>query len=108
MARADHALTVLAPLEHLDDAAPLKHFTRGLEALIKDEFAPCIGHLRKGVELNRDNEPLNRDMTMLIDRVNALMDNAPETTAPTEPPAQPSAEAEAEVRTDFSLYRTQN
>ena len=93
MARPDRAQVVLAPLEGLDDSAALKHFKRGLEALMRDDFAQCIVHLRTGIELNKENEPLNRDMSMLMNHVAAV----PTADAPAGSPV---------VRTDFSLYST--
>lgn len=100
MARPDHALAVLAPLENLDDASALKHFKRGLEALIQDDFANCIACLRNGIDLNHENAPLNRDMRMLIDRVSEVLAAA----TPAEALTEPSLETETQVRTDFSLY----
>lgn len=99
MARPDHAIAVLGPLEALDDLAALKHFKRGLEALIRDDFGNCIGHLRTGIELNRENAPLNRDMTMLMERV-------AEVAAKNSASASPATAADESnsVRTDFSLY----
>ena len=101
MARPDHALTVLGPLENLDDSAALKYFKRGLEALIKDDFSNCIDHLQRGIELNRDNAPLNRDMTMLMEKVKEAAANSkpPDTSAP-----NTEQSSESSVRTDFSLY----
>lgn len=89
MAQPHHTMAVLSPLEELDDTSPLKHFKRGLEALIADDFAACLRALTCGIELNRDNPPLNRDMQMIIDRVQPLVG------APREQDG---------VRTDFSLY----
>jgi hypothetical protein len=94
MARPDHTSAVLAPFESLDDSSPFKHFKRGLDALIRDDFGNCVAHLREGIALNKENEPLNRDMAMLIDRVTAALSEA------TNNPA-PGGDA---VRTDFSLY----
>jgi tetratricopeptide (TPR) repeat protein len=89
LAQPHHTLAVLAPLEELPDESPLKHFKRGLEALIADDFAACLQALTHGVELNRDNPALNRDMQLIIDQVRPLA------SAPREQDA---------VRTDFSLY----
>lgn len=101
MARPDHATTVLAPLENLDDSSALKHFKRGLEALIRDDLANCLVHLRDGIERNTENPPLNRDMNLLASKVgealaaaNGTQDKGPE---------KSSADA---IRTDFSLYST--
>jgi len=106
MARPNESVDIWAPLEALDDGAALKYFKRGLEALIRDDFASCIGFLQHGIELNTQNAPLNRDMTLIIDRVRETTAGAPEPVAP--PPAAPSQPAAAQnsdrVRTDFSLY----
>jgi hypothetical protein len=102
MARPDHSLSVLAPLEDLDDTAALKHFKRGLEALIRDDFAHCIEHLRDGIALNKEIEPLNRDMSMLMERVTATMAEAEKAKAE----ASSAETAASAVRTDFSLYST--
>ena len=95
MARPDHAIAVLAPLEDLDDASPFKHFKHGLESLIRDDFANCIVHLRDGMALNTANPPLNRDMSMLMTKVSEALVAKDKASAPETP-----------VRTDFSLYST--
>jgi len=92
MAQPHHALAVLGPLEELPDDAALKHFKRGLEALIHDNFAACLDALQRGIEGNRDNAALNRDMQLIIDRVKPLTQSGG---------GQSDASA---VRTDFSLY----
>lgn len=108
MARPAESVAVWAPLEQLDDGAALKSFKRGLEALIRDDFSTCIEHLQHGIRLNTQNAPLNRDMTLIIDRVRETTAGAPQPVTPpiqADPsppaPAQPAAER---VRTDFSLY----
>jgi tetratricopeptide (TPR) repeat protein len=108
MARPQESIATWAPLEKLDDAAALKSFKRGLEALIRDDFAACIDHLQRGIRLNTQNAPLNRDMTMIIDRVRETTVGAPEPVTPmvqpvAAPPSPPQPPAER-VRTDFSLY----
>jgi hypothetical protein len=95
MAQPHHTVAVLAPLEELGDESPLKHFKRGLEALINDDFAGCIAALTRGIELNTQNAPLNGDMQLLIDRVQEVVRTAQ--TARDEG-------AEDSVRTDFSAY----
>ena len=99
MAQPNESIDVWAPLEKLDESAALKAFKRGLEALIRDDFPACINYLQQGIQLNTQNAPLNRDMSMIVDRVR-------EAGAPEEQPA-PVVEAPpaaAAVRTDFSLY----
>jgi tetratricopeptide (TPR) repeat protein len=68
-ARLQLGLAIWAPLEELDESAALKAFKRGLEALIRDDFSTCIGFLQRGIALNKQNAPLNHDMSQLIDRV---------------------------------------
>jgi tetratricopeptide (TPR) repeat protein len=69
MAQPDDSLAVWAPLEQLEETAALKAFKRGLEALVHDDFPACIGHLRRGIDLNTQNATLNDDMSQLIERV---------------------------------------
>jgi tetratricopeptide (TPR) repeat protein len=97
LAQPQHCVAVLAPLESLEDDAPLKLFKRGLEALIKDDFADCLQQLRRGIELNTQNEPLNRDMALLIERVTTVLREQ-------ESAAQTAEQDGDGVRTDFSLY----
>lgn len=92
LAQPDHSLQLLAPLEQLADDSPLKHFKRGLEALIRDDFAACVQALEQGIALNRDNAPLNADMQLIVSRVRGLAD------------ANRESQDAAAVRTDFSLY----
>jgi tetratricopeptide (TPR) repeat protein len=99
LAQPHHTIEVLAPLGDLGDDAPLKHFKQGLEALIEDRFADCIEAMRSGIALNRENEPLNRDMTLIVDKAaQALADGERVRT-----PANENADS-AVLRTDFSLY----
>ena len=69
MAQPDDSLAIWAPLEELEETAALKAFKRGLEALIRDDFSSCIGILQRGIDLNKQNAPLNHDMTQLIAKV---------------------------------------
>jgi tetratricopeptide (TPR) repeat protein len=102
MAQPNHSLAIWAPLEELEESAALKYFKRGLEALIRDDFEGCVALLRQGIQLNTQNAPLNRDMTMVIDRVGTVAEPAPMPhLAPV--PAQEKS-ATSPVRTDFSLY----
>ena len=100
MAQPNHSITTWAPLEHLDEGAALKYFKRGLEALIRDDFEACVSLLRQGIQLNTQNTPLNRDMSLVIDRVGAVL--APAGSPQEAPP--PEKSTPSGVRTDFSLY----
>lgn len=92
LAQPDHALQVLAPLEELPEDSSLKHFKRGLEALIRDDFATCVNALEHGIALNTDNAPLNKDMQLLVSNVMKAVEDDRQSQDP------------AAVRTDFSLY----
>lgn len=94
MGQPHHTTAVLAPLEDLDDTQAVKFFKRGLEALIRDDFAQCVSSLQRGIELNHENEPLNHDMAMLMGRVKEAEQAR----------AKPSEQPAEAVRTDFSLY----
>jgi tetratricopeptide (TPR) repeat protein len=90
------AVSTLAPLEALDDKAPMKLFKQGIEALIRDDFATCTRLLNQGMAANAVNPALNEDMRLIL----AKLPRAPE------PNSKP--EASTEIRTDFSLYTTRH
>jgi len=69
LSQPNDSLAIWAPLEELDETAALKAFKRGLEALIRDDFPACIGHLQRGIDLNKQNATLNDDMSQLIEKV---------------------------------------
>ena len=103
LAQPHHTIAVLAPLEDLGDADALKHFKRGLETLIKDEFDACIAHLERGIELNGANAPLNGDMQLIVDKVKVVVAERRPSAPP--PELKPSDAGDvSQVRTDFSLY----
>lgn len=94
LAQTQHAAAVLAPLESLEDTAALKHFKRGLEALVADDFSTALAHLQQGMQLNTENPPLNGDMQLIADRIAAAMESSPTAERP----------AVGQEHTDFSLY----
>jgi len=101
MAQPNDSLATWAPLEALEETAALKFFKRGLEALIRDDFDTCIGLLRRGIDLNTQNAPLNRDMSMVIDNVRTAL--IPPANDPIVAPPMEKRPGDG-VRTDFSLY----
>ena len=66
VAEADEAWK---PLERLGENNPLFLFKTGMLHLVRDEFDECISCLEKGISLNTDNAPLNKDMQRVIDNV---------------------------------------
>ena len=103
MAQVQHAAAVLAPLENLEDDAPLKHFKRGLEALSADDFPSAVASLERGMQLNTENVALNADMRLLLQRINTTIANNASAAAAVTDPTNAEQAADA-VRTDFSLY----
>jgi tetratricopeptide (TPR) repeat protein len=106
------AISTWLPLEALDDANALKAFKRGLEALIRNDFAGCTRWLNQGIAQNDANPALNQDMRQILTRV-ASYEKAPvpETARVVhEPRVEVSSgnEAQNQVRTDFSLYGTRH
>jgi tetratricopeptide (TPR) repeat protein len=92
MAQPDASIAVWAPLESQPDES-LRHFKRGLEALIRDDAAGCLAELEAGIAANTSNAPLNRDMGMMMEKVREHLDQRPAHAPEDEP-----------VRTDFSAY----
>ena len=98
--KPDQARATWAPLHQASVAADLQHFSAGLEALICDDFQASINLLSAGIELNKTNPALNKDMAMVIGKIKATVGT------PTAPPNVKTAEETtgSAVRTDFSLY----
>jgi tetratricopeptide (TPR) repeat protein len=106
LTQADHALTVMAPLEDLADDNPLKHFQRGLTALIHDDVPAFFQSMQHGIDLNTTNQALQRDMQMLLGHVTQATATPGSTSMTSTGMAcagVTSVPADAEVRTDFSL-----
>lgn len=72
----DRARATWLPLASLPDDHHLRLFVTGLEALIEDRFADAIAWLERGMAVNSENPPLNRDMQMLIDECRRLAGTA--------------------------------
>lgn len=62
----DKALATWGPLLRLPADAYLRKFVEGLTFLIRDEFEQAFALLREGIALNRENEPLNGDIRLLV------------------------------------------
>jgi Flp pilus assembly protein TadD len=66
---AGSAIAVWQKLRDAEEGDPLRLFVEGLDHFARDDFAAAIPLLRRGIEANRDNPPLNADMQRLIDAV---------------------------------------
>ena len=62
----DQALSSWGPLLRLPEDAHLRKFVEGLTHLVRDEFEPALARMREGIALNRENEPLNGDIRLLM------------------------------------------
>ena len=103
LARPNECLAAWEPLDAAEGEPSLKLFKHGMEALIRDDFQQCIDLLRRGIELNTTNPPLNRDMAMVIGKAQEALDARSLSTAVPGVGDQANEESGG-VRTDFSLY----
>jgi len=63
------------PLNRLSKSDALYLFKTGILQLTNDEFQECIDTLERGIKLNDNNLPLNKDMLMLIEKAKAALSN---------------------------------
>jgi tetratricopeptide (TPR) repeat protein len=66
------ALSTWGPLLALGSDSYLRKFVEGMAHLIRDEFPEAIGRFEEGIALNRENEPMNRDIRLLIEQCRKL------------------------------------
>jgi tetratricopeptide (TPR) repeat protein len=66
------AMATWAQLEALPEGEPLRTFKQGLEAMAQDRFEDAQRLLLAGIAANTTNEPLNRDMRMVIERMQQM------------------------------------
>jgi Flp pilus assembly protein TadD len=71
---ADRALATWGPLLRLPESTYLRHFVEGLTAFIRDEFGAALEHMRRGIALNQENEPMNNDIRLLMAEAQKLHD----------------------------------
>lgn len=71
---AEAAKETWGPLADLAQAHPLRLFSIALNHLAQDDLAQAIALLKEGISRNKDNAPLNRDMTMLLEKTQDLLD----------------------------------
>jgi tetratricopeptide (TPR) repeat protein len=106
------AISTWWALESLDDGNALKSFKRGLEALIRDDFAGCSRWLNRGIAQNIANPALNEDMRRILERVAPYDKPRVADSVRVEPAPRVAVssgdEAKSPVRTDFSLYGTKH
>lgn len=74
---ADAALSTWGPLLRLPEDLYLRQFVEGLTAFIRDEFALAVEHMKRGLALNQENEPMNSDIRLLIGQAEDLARGTP-------------------------------
>ena len=62
----ERALSTWGPLLAAGKDDYLRLFVEGMTHLIRDEFAAAIERFQAGMQRNRDNAPMNRDIELLI------------------------------------------
>lgn len=83
--RIAEATTAWKALNKLNDKHPLYLFKTGLLHLAKDEFAEAQACLTQGIELNKINMDLNKDMQKILDSTEKLVAaSTPATSSKTE------------------------
>lgn len=70
----DRALSSWGPLLRLPEDNYLRRFAEGLIHLVRDEFAQAIEKLDSGMACNHENEPLNRDIALLLAQCRKLQE----------------------------------
>lgn len=87
------AMMTWQPLANLPESSALQRFVHAFAALAQDQFAAARALFVQGIEASVDNAPLNTDMRMMIDRIDALQmasaaQSSPSGTAPEVVPAE--------------------
>jgi tetratricopeptide (TPR) repeat protein len=92
------AMLTWQPLTTLGDEHPLSLIVRGFAELAQDNMSEAAGLFHAGMAANKDNEPLNRDIAMVLQRMaDAGGGGKPAEPAPLEQPAKSDALSSAHV-----------
>jgi hypothetical protein len=106
------ALEVWGPLDRLPDGDYLRSVLEGMRCLVRDDFAGVRNHFQIAISRNKENEPLNNDLRLLLQRIDQTIqpvnqsayDAALQVTGDLESP-QPAAEPEAMSEASLLLQR---
>lgn len=88
-----------AAFAQLDDAAPFRLLSSGLNALARDDFVEADRLVKLGMEANTEHPLINGDMQLLLDEVRDKVAVA----APTEPPVDEPGSAVHQLLQQFEL-----
>lgn len=75
--QVDRAIAAWEPLDALGEDNFLFFFKSGLIHLARDEFGPCADKLKRGMELNTQNQALNNDMQRVINDIQDKIKSTP-------------------------------
>ena len=70
---ANGAQATWAGLATLPSDHPLRLFVSGFDHMVRDEFREAVDRLRQGMAANSENEALNADIRLVIQRLEAEM-----------------------------------
>lgn len=96
---AANALGTWGPLALLPAGHYLRTFVAGLTYLVRDEFEQASVQLRDGIAANGENMPLNRDMQLILDQIEALV------SAPSSPIGENESASAASLLLDQFSHR---
>ena len=68
------ALEVWGPLDRLPDGDYLRGVLDGMRCLVRDDFAGVRSHFQTAISRNMDNEPLNNDLRLLLQRLDQAIE----------------------------------
>lgn len=70
-------LMTWGPLFELPPSNPLQRIVHGFSALVRKDFALALACFHEGIAANRDNDALNYDIQMVIQRIESINATAP-------------------------------
>ncbi len=97
-----------APLNLLGNTHPLRLFKLAFNHLQQDEIDAACRHLREGMKYNVDNAPLNRDMQVLLEKLEASQQRRPAGQTPETSASAAAPTAEPGTGTHFLLATYQS
>lgn len=71
--RAAMALVTWEPLGQLPEGHPIRAFVLGFAALARDDFPAALAEFEAGMQANRENEPMNRDIAQVVQAIRRTM-----------------------------------
>ncbi len=105
--RAAMALVTWEPLAQLADGHPIRAFVLGFAALARDDFHAALAEFEAGMQANRENEPMNRDIALVVQAIRRKALAEPGAIAQAEDGAPTEGGTSDEGHVLLSAYRQQ-